>query len=101
MRQSVVIDLTGHGHFHYMMACASCSMADMPYGTMDFTLTSVSDGTASGSVTVSSDPQHPVGEPGHSYAGPSGHHPVVRRRQERGALLRLQPSVVRLLKDDM
>ena len=30
MRESVVIDRTGHGHFHYMMACASCSMADMP-----------------------------------------------------------------------
>ena len=63
MRESVVIDATGHGHFHYMMACASCSMADMPYGTLDFTLISVSGGTASGSVTASSDPQHPVGEP--------------------------------------
>jgi hypothetical protein len=63
MRESVVIDATGHGHFHYMMACASCSMADMPYGTLDFTLNSVSGGTASGSVTASSDPQHPVGEP--------------------------------------
>jgi hypothetical protein len=35
----------------------------MPYGTLDFTLISVSGGTASGSVTASSDPQHPVGEP--------------------------------------
>jgi eukaryotic-like serine/threonine-protein kinase len=63
MRESVVIDATGHGHFHYMMACASCSMADMPYSTMDFTLTSVSGGTARGGITASSDPQHPVGEP--------------------------------------
>jgi len=63
MRESIVIDLTGQGHFHYMTACASCSMADMPYSTMDFTLTSVSNGTASGSVTTSSDPQFPVGEP--------------------------------------
>ncbi len=63
MRESIVIDLTGHGHFHFMTACASCSMADMPYSTMDFTLTLVSNGTASGSVTTSSDPQFPVGEP--------------------------------------
>ncbi len=63
MRQSVVIDATGHGHFHYMMACASCSMADMPYGTLDFVLISVTNGTASGSVTASSDPENPVGEP--------------------------------------
>src|SRR5271170_667277 len=28
MRESIVIDLTGQGHFHYMTACASCSMAD-------------------------------------------------------------------------
>jgi hypothetical protein len=63
MRESVVIDLTGHGRFHYMMACATCSMAEMPYNTMDFTFTSVSNGTASGSVTASSDPRFPVGEP--------------------------------------
>jgi hypothetical protein len=63
MRESVVIESTGHGHYHYMMACASCSMADMPYNTLDFTLTSVSNGTASGTVTASSDPQFPVGEP--------------------------------------
>jgi hypothetical protein len=63
MRETIVIDPTGHGHFHYMMACASCSMADMPYNTLDFTLTSVSNGTANGVVTASSDPQFPVGEP--------------------------------------
>jgi Protein of unknown function (DUF2510) len=63
MRESVVIDRTGHGHFHYMMPCASCSMADMPYNTIDFALTSVSNDTATGSITASSDPQLPVGEP--------------------------------------
>jgi hypothetical protein len=63
MRESVVIDASGHGRFHYMMLCASCSMADMPYNTMDFTLTSVSNGVASGSVTASSDPRFPLGEP--------------------------------------
>jgi hypothetical protein len=63
MREGIVIDPTGHGHFHYMMLCATCSMAEMPYGTMDFTLTSVSNSTANGSVTASSDPRFPVGEP--------------------------------------
>ncbi|BBY05032.1 DUF2510 domain-containing protein [Mycobacterium noviomagense] len=65
MRESVVIDRTGHGHFHYMnmKACASCSMAEMPYSTFEFTLTSVSSGTASGHITASSDPHFPVGEP--------------------------------------
>jgi serine/threonine protein kinase len=70
MRESVVIDLTGHGHFHYMMACAACSMAEMPYNTLDFTLTSVSNGTASGSVSSSSDPHFPVGEPVAATLGP-------------------------------
>jgi hypothetical protein len=51
-----VIDLTGHGRFHYVMACATCSMAEMLYNTLDFTLTSVSNGTASGS------PRFPAGE---------------------------------------
>jgi len=63
MRESVVIDLTGHGRFHYMAECTSCSMSEMPYNAMDFTLTSVSNDTASGSVTASSDPRFPVGEP--------------------------------------
>jgi serine/threonine protein kinase len=70
MRESVEIDLTGHGHFHYMMACATCSMAEMPYNTLDFTLTSVSNGTASGSVSASSDPHFPVGEPVAATLGP-------------------------------
>lgn len=63
MRQSNSLDRGGHGHFRYMMSCASCSMADMPYNTIDFTLTSVSNGTANGNVTSSSDPRFPVGEP--------------------------------------
>ena len=70
MRESIVIDLAGHGHFHYMMACATCSMAEMQYSTLDFTITSVSDGAASGSVTASSDPQHPIGEPVAATLGP-------------------------------
>lgn len=61
-RESVVIDTAGNGHFHYMMDCPTCTtMADMPYNTLDFTLTSVSGDTASGTVTASSDPQFPVG----------------------------------------
>jgi hypothetical protein len=66
MRESVAIDDTGHAHFQYMdsNACQSCSMADMPYSTMDFVLTSVSNGVASGSVTASSGTRkNEVGEP--------------------------------------
>jgi hypothetical protein len=66
MRESVVIDPTGHGRFRYMnwAACPKCSMADVPYATMDFTLTSVSAGTASGTITASPDPQtYSVAEP--------------------------------------
>lgn len=57
VRQSVVIDEAGHAHFRYMdsNACqGSCSMVDMPYSTMEFVLTSVSNGVANGSVTASS-----------------------------------------------
>jgi hypothetical protein len=70
MRERIVIDLAGHGHFHYMMACASCSMAEMPYNTLAFTLTLVSGATANGSVTASSDPLNPVGEPVAATLGP-------------------------------
>jgi serine/threonine-protein kinase len=63
MRQRVVINSSGDGHFIYMGNCESCrTMAEMPYYTLDFMLTSVSNGTASGRVTASSDPNHPVGE---------------------------------------
>jgi hypothetical protein len=67
MRESVVIDETGHAHFHYMdsNACQGpCSMADIPYSTLDFVLTSVSNGVAGGSVTASSGTRNKeVGEP--------------------------------------
>jgi hypothetical protein len=55
-RESVIIDHTGHAHYHYMdtKSCTSCAMADMPYNDMYFVLTSVSNGVASGSVTGSS-----------------------------------------------
>ena len=68
MRESVVIDSSGNGHFHYMdfNLCPSCSMADTKYSTVDYTLTSVSNGTASGSVTASSDTQ------GYTIGGSSG-----------------------------
>jgi hypothetical protein len=62
MRERIEIDRSGHGRFHYMMACATCSMAEMPYNTIDFTFTSVSGRAANGSVTNSSDPYLPVGE---------------------------------------
>jgi hypothetical protein len=56
MRETVVIDGTAHAHFHYMdsRSCPNCVVADMPYNTMDFVLTSVSNGVASGTVTASS-----------------------------------------------
>lgn len=63
MRESIEIDRGGHGRFHYMMACATCSMAEMPYNTIDFTITSVSGGAARGHVTNSRDPNLLVGEP--------------------------------------
>jgi hypothetical protein len=64
--QSLVIDTTGTAVLTYtdIRSCASCSMADAPRGTLDFTLTSVSNGVASGTITASSDAQnYPVGEP--------------------------------------
>jgi hypothetical protein len=70
MRESILIDAAGHGHFHYMMPCATCSMAEMPYSTLDFIMTSVSNGTASGTVTGSSDPRNPIGEPVAATLGP-------------------------------
>ena len=101
MRESVVIDLTGHGRFHYMMACATCSMAEMPYNTMDFTLTSVSNGTASGSVTASSDPRFPVGEPVVVTLGPQDTIQWTAGGKNEGLFCGSNPGVVRLLTDDM
>jgi hypothetical protein len=66
MRESVAIDSTGNAHFRYQdsNACPSCSMADLPYSTLDFALTSVSNGVADGSVTASSGTRsNEVGEP--------------------------------------
>lgn len=62
-RESVNIDANGHGRFHYadVQACQGCAMSDMPYTDMDFTLTSVSGNTATGSVTA--DKYHQAGEP--------------------------------------
>jgi hypothetical protein len=57
MQESVVIDEAGHAHFHYTdsNACQNpCSMADMPYSTLDFVLASVSNGVSSASVAASS-----------------------------------------------
>ena len=57
--ESLVIDSTGTGNLTYadVRLCPSCSSADAPAGTLVFTLTSVSNGVASGSVTASSDAQ--------------------------------------------
>lgn len=67
MRESVLIDGSGVAHFHYIdaKACQSpCYMADMPYATLDFVLTSASNGVANGSVTASSGTRNQqVGQP--------------------------------------
>ncbi len=49
----LVIESTGTGHFDYsnFKLCPKCSFADAPRSTVDFMLTSVSDGVALGSVT--------------------------------------------------
>lgn len=63
----VDIDNTGHGHFEYQdpSRCPQCrARVEFPYSTVDFTLTSVSNGVASGSVTETSNPQnYAVGQP--------------------------------------
>jgi hypothetical protein len=58
------MDSAGHGHLEYadFSRCPSCSMADSPRSTVDFTLTSVSNGFASGSVIAATDAQqYPIG----------------------------------------
>src|ERR1700692_2065890 len=57
--EGLVIDSTGTGNLTYadLRLCPSCSSADAPAGTLVFTLTAVSNGVASGSVTASSDAQ--------------------------------------------
>jgi hypothetical protein len=58
--RNLVILHTGSGHLTYanQMACPSCSEAEAPEGTVDFTLTSVSNHVATGSVDASSDEQN-------------------------------------------
>ena len=63
MKERIQIDATGHGSFHYMAPCPSCTtMAEMPYYTLEFALTSVSGPTATGTVMTSPDPKYSVGE---------------------------------------
>jgi hypothetical protein len=58
--RDVEIRQTGSGHLTYAneMACPSCSEAEAPTGTVDFTLTSVSNDVATGRVDASSDQQN-------------------------------------------
>jgi hypothetical protein len=51
---------SGTGHLTYadLTACPSCSLGGAPRGTMEFQLSSVSGGTATGAVTASSDAQN-------------------------------------------
>ena len=53
----LVISNAGAGHLIYpdLTACPSCSSATAPAGTVDFTLTAVTAGVATGRVTASSD----------------------------------------------
>ena len=55
--RNLVIRQTGSGHLSYanLEACPSCSEAEAPEGTVDFTLTSVSNDVANGRVDASSD----------------------------------------------
>jgi hypothetical protein len=55
--RNLVIQQTGSGHLTYanQMACPGCSAAGAPVGTVDFTLTSVSNDVATGRVDASSD----------------------------------------------
>ena len=57
---SLVMDNSGTGHLSYrdLAACPSCSMASAPEGTIEFVLTSVTNGEGTGSVTASSDPRN-------------------------------------------
>jgi serine/threonine protein kinase, bacterial len=55
--QTLVIRQSGSGHWAYadVRACPSCALANAPTGTVDFTLESVSNDVATGSVDASSD----------------------------------------------
>lgn len=54
------MDDSGTGHLNYadLAACSSCSFATAPRGTLEFVLTSVTNGEGTGSVTASSDPRN-------------------------------------------
>jgi hypothetical protein len=56
--QALELSQTGGGHLSYqdLTLCPNCSFGGAPTSTMDFQLTSVNGGTASGTVTASSDP---------------------------------------------
>jgi hypothetical protein len=56
----IKIELDGHGHLDYpdFSHCQECSMSGAPRSTMDFTLQSVSNGVASGSVAATSNPEN-------------------------------------------
>jgi hypothetical protein len=51
LREDITIGADGHGRYHHKDRCPSCrSMSEFPYSYMDFTLTSVSGNTASGTI---------------------------------------------------
>jgi hypothetical protein len=56
----LVIDQAGTGHLSYadLALCPKCSFANAPLGTVDFVLTSVTNGVATGRVTATSDPKN-------------------------------------------
>ena len=58
--ETLSMDNIGTGHLSYpdTTICPSCSMADAPQGTLEFVLTSVTNGEGAGSVTASSDPSN-------------------------------------------
>jgi serine/threonine-protein kinase len=72
-------DGTGQSTYQDFSSCPSCSRADAPTGTIDFTLTSVANGVASGTITATSNPANDlakVGEPVSVFlidGSPSGH----------------------------
>ena len=63
--QELTLSPAGDGQLSYadLTLCPNCSFGSAPTSTMEFQLTSVSGGTASGTVTASSDPtNYPVGQ---------------------------------------
>lgn len=65
-QEKLVIDAAGIGKWTYpdVKRCPSCSSAEAPAGTLSFTVTPVSSGMASGTVTATSDTDNgAVGDP--------------------------------------